>query len=254
MAIVSRLDLSRVSCESSDLLDVELVDFRQVRVHSQRLRIGNPVSPVFILRLDGRRHSAGSEACVRSTETSFDERSFGRWHTLQEFWFGKGNFELNKVRNFSSESQNHFPIRPNEREGMSVIAFSTPAMCIGINGEAPAAFSRVAMTRSRAAAVFDFLEVSFLVQVTVGSLSLSKARCLFLRHGTLNSMSKRRKSIPAHSRSEFVIFPFGFLAWHKINFLTSGGHSNRHTVGSMESHSPTRTAATPSVDASIIPM
>ncbi len=45
------------------------------------------------------------------------------WHTLQEFLFGSGNDELKKVCKLWSVLKRHFCSLPNEREGMSVIAF-----------------------------------------------------------------------------------------------------------------------------------
>ena len=55
---------------------------------------------------------------------------------LQEACDGNGKIELNRVSNFASVVQCHAASDPNERDGISVNELLTPAMCIGVSGEA----------------------------------------------------------------------------------------------------------------------
>ena len=87
----------------------------------------------------------------------------------------------------------------------------------------------------------------------VGELSLSKATCLFSRFDTTCSMTSHSMSPPAHSRSEFVIFPSGLLS-EITRARTSSGHSSLKTVGIRSMFSPTTMPPTPSFDASTMPI
>ena len=157
------------------------------------------------------------------------------------------------VRNSLSFLQCHLAFPPNEREGMSDISFSSPEICIGISGEALATLSRTANIRSIAAAVIECAEVIFVSHEIVGELSLRSPMCLFSSEGSTCSITSHRSSPPAHSKSEFVIFPSGF-ACDITRARTSSGHSSRKTVGMISSFSPTTMPPTPSFDASTIPM
>ena len=80
-----------------------------------------PRGVLFLPVLGSRRHSFISKCCIRSTEISFVEMSLESWNTVQEFLFGSGKSELNKVSSWLSEWQCHFGSLPNDRKGMSVI-------------------------------------------------------------------------------------------------------------------------------------
>ena len=49
---------------------------------------------------------------------------------------------MNKFSRSVSLLQNQDILLPNERDGISVIEFSSPTMCKGVNGDAPDLFSR----------------------------------------------------------------------------------------------------------------
>lgn len=189
---------------------VESVLLRQPRVHSQSLRIGTPRVKVLVFAFDSRVHSCVVDACVSNIEITLEESFLGIWNKLQQFCEGSGNFSLNIVRNSLSSLQYHFTFFPNEREGMSEMEFSGPGMCIGINGEARAAFNRTDSTLSIAAAVLECLEFIRRSQDTVGELSFRRATCRSCRVGNTCSITSHSNSPPAHSKSEFVILPFGF--------------------------------------------
>ena len=156
--------------------------------------------------------------------TTLEDSSDGMWNSVQEFWSGKGNFELNKVRNASSESQSHSTLRPKDREGMSEMAFSSPGMCMGMSGEARPTFKMVDMALNIAAATFEFLEVIFVTQDTVGALSSSNAICKPSIEPMTIRITNNKRNIPPISRSEFVMVPPGFED-ETTKARTSSGHS-----------------------------
>jgi hypothetical protein len=57
--------------------------------------------------------------------------------------------ELNKVSKSSLVLHSHCGSLPNDRDGMSVIEFSSPAMWRGVIGHAPFNLSRSARARMR---------------------------------------------------------------------------------------------------------
>ena len=54
---------------------------------------------------------------------------------------------MNSVSNWSSVLQNHAGFEPKERDGLSVSELLTPAICIGVSGDA---FSVVVVVQARA--------------------------------------------------------------------------------------------------------
>ena len=56
---------------------------------------------------------------------------------IQEDWFGWAKFLLKKISRSVPFLQNQERLLPNEGDGISVIAFSFPETCKGVNGDAP---------------------------------------------------------------------------------------------------------------------
>ena len=57
------------------------------------------------------------------------------WKTFQDACDGNGNIELNSVSKSWSVWQCHLGTEPNDLDGISVMAFCTPAICNGVNGD-----------------------------------------------------------------------------------------------------------------------
>jgi hypothetical protein len=96
--------------------------------------------------------------------------------TVHEFWFGRGKEELKSVSNSSSVLQNHLLSLPNDRDGISVMAFFFPGMCSGVNGDTCFCFMRRLSARSSWSATLDPFAAILLTQLTVGELSLNSAQ------------------------------------------------------------------------------
>ena len=98
------------------------------RVQSQRPDICYPICPMCLPILGSRCHSASVIPFICNAEITrvitFDPNR----KTVQEACCGRGNFLLKRVRNLVSDLHSHSFTLPNEREGMSVSAFSTPGI------------------------------------------------------------------------------------------------------------------------------
>ena len=119
---------------------------------------------------------------------------------------------------------------PNEREAMSAISFAIPAMDWMMSGEALFARRRMDNAATIRCATFDLVDLSLLVQPTVGVLSDHAAMCSCLSESTICSRTNQCRRRAAISRSEFVIPPVGFAA-EQNSSCTVVGHSMRQTVG-----------------------
>ena len=95
--------------------------------------------------------------------------------TVHEFCEGRGNLELNKVSNSSSDLQCHWASLPNEREGISVIAFFLPGMCKVVSGDTCLCLILNANALNSWSATIDPLAAILLTQLTVGELSENSA-------------------------------------------------------------------------------
>ncbi len=82
---------------------------------------------------------------------------------------------LNIVSNSWLDLHSHFGLLPKEREGISVIEFSSPAMWRGVIGHVPFSFSRRASARIRCAKTSDPHVARQCTHPTVGELSLNRA-------------------------------------------------------------------------------
>ena len=156
------------------------------------------------------------------------------------------------VSSSASVRQCHFCGWPNEREGISVIAFCTPRICSGVSGDAPFIFILNANARTSCPATTELFDASLFTQLTVGWLSLNTAAWSPLLMLHTSSITSQSSSMPAHSRSEFVSLPVGFLS-EFISALMSAGHSIRNTVGMQLFASPTMMPPTPYPEASFTP-
>ena len=130
----------------------------KVSAHSQRLNIGEPILPMYLPVLRSRRHPSTPVSFIRKTEITFILMSKEGWKALQEAWLGSENFELKRSRNHSSVSQCHFGSLPKERDGMSVMAFSVPAMCRGVSDEVPLSFILMARAYNKSPATSELFD------------------------------------------------------------------------------------------------
>ena len=190
---------------------------------------------------------------VRNTEITLVHIACDGWNTFQEAWWGKGKKVLKRVRRSESVLQNHCGSDPNDWEGMSVIAFWTPAMCNGVSGDAFVSWSHKARTRISCIAMCEFRDAMRCTQCTVGELSLNSATCAPSRDGHTCSIESHKRSRPAISKSKLVIVPVGFARETRAS-LMSCGHCTRKTVGGTPLVSPIMMPPTPCDDASFTPM
>ena len=191
-----------------------------------------------------RCHSAKVIPFIRSAEIMRIVTFVLNWKHVQEACSGSGNLLLKRVSRSQSERQCHSGTLPNEREGMSVRAFSMPGMCTGVSGHNYLIFRQSANARTSCAATRDFLEAIFVTQLTVGELSLNKATCLCAKSGVTPSKQSHNRSNPAISRSELLIRPRGFSKETRSAEILAG-HCRRNTVGRTGNSSPTITPPTP---------
>jgi hypothetical protein len=101
--------------------------------------------------------------------------------------------------------QNHFGSLPKEREGISVIEFSSPAMWSGVIGHVPFNFSLSASARMRCADTIKPRVARRRTHPTVGELSLNSVTLCLRRSPHSNTMTSHRNSSLAISKSELVI-------------------------------------------------
>ncbi len=155
---------------------------------------------------------------------------------------------LNKVSKSRLDLHSHWGSLPNECKGMSVIEFSSPAMWSGVIGHVPFSLSLRASARMRCAKTNDLQVARQHAHPTVGKLSLNKATRFSRRSPQTDFITSHKKSRPAISRSELVIF----LA--RYRFLVSWDHSQWNTVGTQASFSPKTMPPTPCDKASQTPI
>ena len=116
-----------------------------------------------------------SKCCIRITEITFILTVLGGPEKAQEALFVKGKFLLNKFRRSVSFLQNQEGLLPNERDVISVIAFSSQEMCKCVNGDAPYSLNRSDNTHTNCIATNKPLSARRLNHPTVGELSLNNA-------------------------------------------------------------------------------
>ena len=95
--------------------------------------------------------------------------------TVQEAWFGKRGFLLNKFSRSVSFLKKQERLLTNELDVISVIAFSSPAMCKGVNGDAPDFLNHSVNARTICSATNDLLAEKSFTHLIVGELSLNNA-------------------------------------------------------------------------------
>ncbi len=119
-----------------------------VRVQSQRLDILGPIRPVCLPIAGSRCHSSSVIPFICSAEVTRVVTLVSNWKIVQEAWFGRGNVELKRVSRSLSDLQCHSRTLPNDRDGISVSAFSTPGMCIDVSGHKRLMLRRSASART----------------------------------------------------------------------------------------------------------
>ena len=159
---------------------------------------------------------------------------------------------MKRVSKSESVAHVHLGSEPNDRDGMSDIAFCIPAIWSGVRGEARVTCRRSASARSSCIAIGDFFEAIRSTHDTVGVLSLYKATWHPSRSGHIASIASHRSKSPAISRSLFVRVPVG-LASEITAAVMSGGHCTLNTVSGTFLFSPIMTPPAPKDDASVIP-
>ena len=98
----------------------------------------------------------------------------------------------------------------NDRDATSAILLSSPGIWYGASGDAWHTVVRMANALSKWAAIRALDACSFVVHPTVGVLSHPTAMWACVRSATCSSTSHWH-NIPAISRSEFEIWPLGFV-------------------------------------------
>ena len=80
---------------------------------------------------------------------------------------------MNKFSRSVSFLQNQAILMPNERDGISIIEISSPAMCKGVNGDTPEFFNRNVNARTSCVSTNDPLSARHFTHPIVGELSLN---------------------------------------------------------------------------------
>ena len=109
--------------------------------------------------------------------------------------------------------------------GILVIAFSSPAMCKDVKGDAPDFFNRNNNACTKCIATNEPLSAISLTHPTVGKLSLSNATYADQNLGHTSSVTSHNFNNPAIYKSELIILP----VWN--NYSTSSGQASQNTVG-----------------------
>ena len=163
---------------------------------------------------------------IRNMESSFILISFVGWNTVQEAFFGRGDWLLNKRKRSASVLQCHLGSLTNESNGISVIAFCFPAMWKGISSDAPFIFNLSANARSNCPKTTEIFGANWSTHNTVGWLSLNTATWSpdFTSHiSSITSHSNKSLSI---SKSDFVNIPVR-LELEFISRFTHSGHAHQ---------------------------
>jgi hypothetical protein len=116
---------------------------------------------------------------------------------------------LKNVSNLGSVLKCHWGTLPNERDGISIIAFFSPLICCGVNGQHLFAFSLSARACIKCTAVIDWCNASLSTHSAVGELSLNNGTRFSTRGPQTCSMMTNSISYPAISRSKYDIFSEG---------------------------------------------
>lgn len=212
-----------------------------------------PVGPIKLPFRGSRRQSSVVETCIRNAEITFIHVAEEWRKTFHEVCGGGGNKDVKSVSKSSSVLQFHRGSEPNDRDGMSDIALSIPAMCNGASGEALVSCSRSASARSNCIAIVDRLEAIRATQPTVGVLSLNNATWLSLMSSHVSSIASHNSNRPAISKSLLVSVPFGLVS-EITAAVMSCGHWTLKTVSGAFLFSPKMTPPAPNDDASVTPM
>ena len=141
---------------------------------------------------------------------------------------------------------------PKDLDGTSAISFLFPSMCDVTSGHAFFVFNRSAIVCTNCSATMDCFDASLFIQLIDGVLSPNNAIVFSVRSPPTPSITNHAITIPAISRSEFVILPPGFSAVFTSRVI-SIGHCHLKTVGTHLEFSPKTTPPTPWLDASTIP-
>ena len=155
---------------------------------------------------------------------------------------------MNKFSRSVSFLQNQERLLPNKRDGIPDIEFSSPAMCKGVNGDAPDFLNRSVNACTNCIATIDPLAARRFTYLIVGELSLNSATWAARNLGQTSSITIHSISNPAISKSKFVMSPL----WND-SFISSG-QERRNTVGLHDFTSPIMISPIPWVDASLTPM
>ena len=131
---------------------------------------------------------------------------------------------------------------------MSPKWFRSPARCFVTKGDARFFRILTARIRSSLLATFDLFDAPRVCHATVAELSLHIPTCACFVD-VMASSTSHPSSAPSISRSEFVMSPCGFVCVTR-RFLTSCGHSTRHTVGLSFVSPGSQTPPAPSPEAS----
>ena len=169
-----------------------------------------------------RCHLSSVKAFVRKMEITFILAAQERRNRFQDSWFGKGNNALYKVRNVLSEGQCHFALLPKEQEETSVMAFDCPAMWRVVRGDALVICKHSDKARMSCIAADKLRTASHWTQWTLGLLLMYSTMCLSCRLLTTISMTKKRRSRAANSKSEFVMLPPGFFLEQRLALTNLG--------------------------------
>ena len=144
---------------------------------------------------------------------------------VQEAWFGKGKFLLNKFRRSVSFLQNQEILLPNKRDGISVIAFYSPAMCKGVNGDAPAFLNRIVSAITSYISTNEPLSERRFIHPIVGELLQKNVIYDARNYGQTSYITSHNINNPAISKSEFVMLLL------RNNSFKSSGQASQNNVG-----------------------
>jgi hypothetical protein len=210
------------------------------------------MSPVCCPIFGNPCHSSSVESFIRKMEITRVVIFVVKRKAVHDICLGRGKVRLKRVSKSLSVLQAHLCTLPNEHDGMLVRGFLTPGMCTVVIGHVFFTFSRNAKAHTSFAAILDFLDAIFSIQLIIGKLSLNKATCLCAMSHTMALTQSHSNSRPTISRLELSSVPCGLS--DVINCaLISLGHSRQKTVGGISDSSPITMPPTRWLDASTIP-
>jgi hypothetical protein len=175
----------------------------KVRIHSHWFDIAAPMLPTCFPIFGSRLHSSRSKGCVRKIEiTRVTSPQFSRY-MVQEFLFGRGKSELNRVSKSLSVSQCQEGLLPNEQDGTSEIAFLLPAIWMGVRGHVRCIFRCNARACMRFSAIYERRDPRRATQPIDGELLPNSVIRFLVSDSQIPSMTNHKMSRPAISKSEF---------------------------------------------------